>query len=91
MVTPIFELCLRGMEFSQVIVDIADIIADANLFGEQNMYNCHPVKGIQCISGMLEKKTPPGGERSRGGANKGTGIHRVETVVPRQLVSDYSK
>jgi hypothetical protein len=24
--------------------------------------------------GLEDKKTPPGGERSRGGANKGTGI-----------------
>jgi hypothetical protein len=40
-----------------------DIIADANGFCEQNiMQHC------------LIKKTPPGGERSRGGANKGTGI-----------------
>ena len=36
---------------------------------------------------MQDKKTPPGGERSRGGANKGTEILRVETDVPRQLVN----
>lgn len=40
---------------------------------------------------MSDKKTPPGGERFRGGANKGTGILRVETFVPRQLVKIYSK
>jgi hypothetical protein len=33
------------------------------------------------------KKTPPGGERFRGGANKGTGILRMESIVPRQLVN----
>ena len=32
------------------------------------------------------KKRRQGGERFRGGANKGTGILRMESVVPRQLV-----
>jgi hypothetical protein len=38
-----------------------------------------------------DKKTPPGGERFRGGANKGTGILGMETFVPRQLVKYISK
>ena len=34
-----------------------------------------------------DKKTPPGGERFRGGAKKGAGILRMETIVPRQLLN----
>jgi hypothetical protein len=52
-------------------VYIATMIADGYVFSERKMQ-----KGL---FGMMDKKTPPGGERSRGGANKGTGILRVET------------
>lgn len=43
------------------------------------------------LAAPADKKTPPGGERFRGGANKGTEILGMETVVPRQLVNFTSK
>ena len=55
------------------------MIADDSIFGERKMTQ-------SLMADHADKKTPPGGERFRGGANKGTGILRMETFVPRQLV-----
>ena len=55
------------------------MIADDSIFGERKINHSF-------TADYADKKTPPGGERFRGGANKGTGILRMETFVPRQLV-----
>lgn len=60
------------------------MIADDGFFGERKIYK-------SLTTDSSDKKTPPGGERFRGGANKGTGILRMETFVPRQLVKIISK
>ncbi len=55
------------------------MITDDGIFGELK------IEQLFCRD-LAYKKTPPGGERFRGGVNKGTGILGMETVVPRQLV-----
>ena len=59
------------------------MIADGGIFGERKIQSPYRPE-------RLDKKTPPGGERFRGGANKGTGILEMETVLPRQLVNFFS-
>ena len=59
------------------------MIADVRPFGNEKSINPLRLE-------IVDKKAPPGGERFRGGANKGTGILRMETIVPRQLVKFYS-
>ena len=58
------------------------MIADDNLFGELKINPC------ALMAKMADKKTPPGGERFRGGVKKGAGILRMETIVPRQLLKN---
>jgi len=56
------------------------MIADGSPFGELK------IAQFVLMAKMADKKTPPGGERFRGGAKKGAGILRMETIVPRQLL-----
>ena len=62
---------------------MSNMIADDSIFGERKI-------DPSFTADPSDKKTPPGGERFRGGANKGAGILRMETFVPRQLVKNIS-
>ena len=59
------------------------MITEDGIFGERKIKQLF-------LMDLLDKKTPPGGERFRGGVNKGTGILGMETVLPRQLVKFFS-
>ena len=61
------------------------MIADDSPFGELK------INLFVFTAKMADKKTPPGGERFRGGVKKGAGILRMETIVPRQLLNFMSK